>query len=242
MLAASGCAGQGSGVNRRAWRIGDRSIGGCGMKGATAVGTVVEPTIPPLEWTVEVAQLWPPRGQWTEADYFVLPDTNRFVELSGGELVMPPHPTETHQRIVGDVYVMLRSFVEDHHLGTVRLAPLPVRLWPGKIREPDIFFVTQEHSNRIGEQAYGPPDLVVEVLSPGTWRADRHEKFSEYAQAAVREYWMVDPDACTVEVFVLREGAYELLGKWGRGEEAISEMLAGFRVAVDEVLEESTAE
>ncbi len=208
------------------------------MKEAMAFRGGAEKVVEPSELTVEVAQLWPRRGQWTEADYFALPDTNRYIELSEGELIMPPHPTETHQRIVGDVYVMLRSFVEHHHLGTVRLAPLPVRLWLGKIREPDILFVAQEHSDRIGEQVYGPPDLVVEVLSPGTWRADRHEKFSEYAQAGVGEYWMVDPDACTVEVFVLREGAYELLGKWGRGEEAHSEVLAGFRVSLDEVFEE----
>jgi len=208
------------------------------MKEATAFQGEVEDVIEPSELTVEVAQLWPRRGQWTEADYFALPDTNRYIELSEGELIMPPHPTETHQRIVGDVYVMLRSFVQDHHLGTVRLAPLPVRLWPGKIREPDILFVTQEHSDRIGEQVYGPPDLVVEVLSRSTWRADRHEKFSEYALAGISEYWMVDPGARTVEVFVLREGAYELLGKWGTGQEAHSEVLAGFRVALDEMFEE----
>ncbi len=111
-----------------------------------------------------------------------------------------------------------------------------MRLWPGKIREPDILFVAREHSDRIGEQAYGPPDLVVEVLSPGTRRTDRLEKMVEYARAGVREYWIVDPDGQTVEVFVLREGAFELLGKWGGGEEARSEVLAGFRVAVDEAL------
>ncbi len=121
-------------------------------------------------------------------------------------------------------------------MGTVRLGPLPVRLWPGKIREPDILFVAREHSDRIDERVYGPPDLVVEVLSPSTRRADRHEKFYEYAQAGVGEYWMVDPDARTIEVFVLREGAYELLGKWSEGEEARSEVLVGFRVAVDEVI------
>lgn len=205
------------------------------MTEATALRGVVEKVVEPSELMVEVAQLWPRRGQWTEADYFALPDTNRHIELSEGELIMPPHPTETHQRVVLNLVRLLDAFVRARDLGIVRFAPLPVRLWPGKIREPDILFVSEEHADRIAEQAYGPPDLVMEVLSPGTWRADRHEKFSEYAQAGVREYWMVDPDACTVEVFALRKGAYELLGKWGRGEKAHSEVLTGFRVAVDEV-------
>jgi len=198
---------------------------------AKASDSVVE-----AELTVEVAQLWPPRGQWTEADYFALPDTNRFVELSEGELIMPPHPTHTHQQIVGKLYRAIYEFVAEHDLGTVQFGPLPVRLWPGKIREPDILFVAREHSDRIGEKFYGPPDLAVEVLSPATRRTDRLEKTVEYARAGVREYWIVDPHAQTVEVFILREGVYELLGKWGGGEEAHSEVLAGFKVAVDEML------
>ncbi len=202
----------------------------------TASDSMVEEAIQPSELTVEVAQLWPPRGQWTEADYFALPDTNRFVELSEGELVMPPHPTHTHQLIVGRLYRAIYDFVAERGLGIVQIGPLPVRLWPGKIREPDILFVAKEHSDRIGEKVYGLPDLTVEVLSPATRRTDRLEKTVEYAQAGVREYWIVDPHGRTVEVFVLREGAYELLGKWGEGEEARSEVLAGFRVAVDEVI------
>lgn len=185
---------------------------------------------------VEVAQLWPPQGQWTEVDYFALPDSNWLIELSRAELIMPPHPTETHQRIVGLLYRLLHAFLEERDLGTVRFAPLPVRLWPGKIREPDILFVSEEHADRIAEQAYGPPDLVVEVTSPGTWRTDRLEKVMEYAQAGVSEYWIVDPGARTMEVLVLREGAYVVLGKWGVGEGARSEMLEGFEVAVEEVL------
>jgi Uma2 family endonuclease len=202
----------------------------------TASGSGMEEAIQPSELAVEVAQLWPPRGQWTEADYFALPDTNRFIELSEGELVMPPHPTHTHQVIVLELATRMRAFVQKQNLGIIQIGPLPVRLWPGKIREPDILFVAREHSDRIGEQAYGPPDLAVEVLSPGTRRTDRLEKTVEYARAGVREYWIVDPHGRTVEVFILREGAYELLGKWGRGEEARSEVLAGFRMAVDEVL------
>ncbi len=212
------------------------------MKEATTSGSVVKEAVQPAELAVEVAQLWPSQGQWTEADYFALPDTNRFIELSEGELIMPPHPTHTHQQIVGKLYRAMYDFVAERDLGTVQFGPLPVRLWPGKIREPDILFVAREHSDRIGEQAYGPPDLVVEVLSPGTRRTDRLDKTVEYARAGVREYWIVDPHGQAVEVFILREGAYELLGKWDRGEEACSEVLAGFKIAVDEVFVEKPSQ
>ncbi|MDH7485538.1 MAG: Uma2 family endonuclease [Anaerolineae bacterium] len=188
-----------------------------------------------LRLATEIAELWPPHGEWTEADYFALPDTNRLVELSEGELIMPPHPTETHQRVLDELYAAMRAFVREHNLGIIRFAPLPVRLWPGKIREPDILFIAQAHADRIGEQVYGPPDLVVEVLSSGTRRTDRGEKFLEYARAGVSEYWLVDPDAQTIEVFTLEEGVYTLLGKFGPGETARSQLLAGFEVAVDEV-------
>ncbi len=187
------------------------------------------------ELTLEVAQLWPPRGQWTEADYFALPDTNRYIELSEGELIMPPHPTDTHQATVGQMYRHLWDFVEQHNLGTVRFAPLPVRLWLGKIREPDILFVSHEHADRIGEQYYGPPDLLMEVLSASTQCTDRLEKLAEYAQAGIAEYWIVDPEAQTIEVFYLRQDAYILLDKWGVGETAWSALLKGFAIAVGDV-------
>ena len=207
------------------------------MKRAVPSGSSVQDTVESSEWTVEVAQLWPPRGQWAEADYFALPDTNRYTELSEGELIVPPHPTDTHQHIILRLVRVLDGFVTEHDMGTIRFAPLPVRLWPGKIREPDVLFVSREHEDRIGEQVYGPPDLAVEVLSPGTRRTDRLEKSVEYARAGVGEYWIVDPGAQTVEVFVLREGAYELLGKWGRGDAVRSEVLTDFTVPVDEVME-----
>ncbi|MCS7351226.1 MAG: Uma2 family endonuclease [Anaerolineae bacterium] len=117
-----------------------------------------------------------------------------------------------------------------------RIAPLPVRLWPGKIREPNLFFIAKEHTDRIGEQACGVPDLVVEVTSPSTARVDRMEKFQEYARAGVRKYWIVDPEARTVEVYVWQQGAYVLRGRWGPGEAASSELLSGFQVRVEEIV------
>lgn len=188
--------------------------------------------------TTQIVELWPFQGEWNEGDYFALPDTNRLIELSEGALIMPPHPTETHQRVLDVLYAAMRAFVREHDLGVMRFAPLPVRLWPGKVREPDILFVSRAHADRIGEQFYGPPDLVVEILSPGTRRTDRGVKMLEYARAGVDEYWLVDPDAHTIVIYTLDEQVYTLLGQFGAGQVTRSQALSGFEVSVDEVFAE----
>ncbi|MGQ9477634.1 MAG: hypothetical protein ACUVRH_03975 [Candidatus Bipolaricaulia bacterium] len=65
-----------------------------------------------------VAELLPPQGQWTEADYFALPDTNRYVELSEGRLTTPPHPTYAHQEALKRLFLGLNTLVEEKELGT----------------------------------------------------------------------------------------------------------------------------
>lgn len=187
-----------------------------------------------------VAELYPSQGEWTETYYFALPDTNRYVELSEGRIIMPPHPTRSHQIALLELYVCLRTFVEENALGQVLVAPLPVRLWSGKIREPDIFFLSKEHSDRAGEQVYGVPDLVVEVLSSGTEQVDRGEKLFEYARAGVGEYWLVDPGKRRIEVYILKRGVYELEERYGSGEKACSHLLSGFEVEVDKIFQQQS--
>jgi len=182
-----------------------------------------------------IAELFPPQGEWTEGDYFALPDTNRIVELSEGRLIVPPHPTRSHQIAVEQFYLRLYHFVSEKGLGEVHIAPLPVRLWPGKIREPDIFFLSKEHADRAGEKVFGAPDLAVEVLSPATEQTDRGEKFFEYARAGIREYWIIDPEARRIEVYTLRRSVYQLKERYKSGERACSELLSGFEVEVDEI-------
>lgn len=184
-----------------------------------------------------VAELYPPQGEWTETYYFALPDTNRYIELSEGRIIMPPHPTRSHQTALLELYVHLRAFVQERDLGEVQVAPLPVRLWSGKIREPDIFFLSQKHSDRAGEQVYGIPDLVVEVLSSGTEHVDRGEKLFEYARAGIEEYWLIDPEKQRIEVYVLKRGVYELEERYSSGEKACSHLLPGFEVGVDKIFQ-----
>ena len=76
---------------------------------------------------------------------------------------------------------------------------------------------------------------MVEVISPSTRRIDRIEKFVEYAKAGVNEYWIVEPQEKTIEVYVLIEGAYTLFGKYGFGQSVRSKSLLNLEVLVDEV-------
>lgn len=184
----------------------------------------------PREPAAVIAELFPPQGQWTERDYFALPDTNRYMELSEERLIIPPHPTRSHQVAVEELYSRLRAFVRERDLGEVHIAPLPVRLWPGKIRE---FFISKEHADRIGEHVCGVPDLIVEVLSSATRETDRGEKFFEYAKAGVREYWLVDPEKRSLEVYTLRGQVYEPLTL--SGERACSRLPKGFCLRPEEI-------
>ena len=186
--------------------------------------------------TIEILQFFPLQGEWTEEDYFNLPETNHFVELSEGRLIIPDMPGDLHQYVVGELFSILRVFVRQNKLGQVRISPLPVKLWKGKVREPDVLFMSIEHSDRIGEAFWGIPDLAIEVLSKNNVKTDRLDKFSEYAKAGIAEYWIVDPDMQIIEVFVLKDNEYELFGKWGIKDIAHSKLLNGLEIAVEDIM------
>ncbi len=74
--------------------------------------------------TTEIAQLWPPQGQWTETDYFNLPDTNRIIELSEGEIILTPPPSFTHQKVLDNLYSALKAYVQSQKSSVTAFAPL----------------------------------------------------------------------------------------------------------------------
>lgn len=92
--------------------------------------------------------------------------------------------------------------------------------------------VLKAHRDRIKQtRIFGPPDLVVEVASPATTLYDRRKKCDAYAQAGVPEYWIVDPAACTVEILILENGAYRLIGFF-EGEETLVSLVVPEMAAV----------
>ncbi|MBI4770112.1 MAG: Uma2 family endonuclease [Chloroflexi bacterium] len=180
---------------------------------------------------------WPPQGQWTYADYQRLPEDGWRYEVIEGELLMSPAPRTVHQRISIKLSSRMMSFVDARDLGEVYYAPVDVML--GDLAtpvEPDVLFISRERLHIVGEETIdGAPDLIVEILSPSNWLADRRTKFRVYALAGVREYWILDPERRTIEVFLLQGQSYALQGNYGPGEAAPSVVLAGFEVQVAEI-------
>ena len=96
--------------------------------------------------------------------------------------------------------------------------------------------MSNEHLDRITDECWGVPDLVVEILSKSTTETDKKDKFQEYERAGVLEYWIVNPFNQSVEIYALEHGNYSLFGKWGTGEIAKSKLLDGFEVSIDEIM------
>jgi Uma2 family endonuclease len=171
------------------------------------------------------------RRLWTYDEMVAeLPETNLPVELWDGELIMSPTPRPNHQEITFQFARALAGFVEARKLGVVYLSPLDVVLSPRRVVQPDVFFIGRANLGIVGEQIRGVPDLVCEVISPGSWRRDRVEKKELYAQYGVSEYWIIDPESQTIEVLSLAKGVYRVHSRAEFGEMARSKLLAGFEV------------
>jgi len=202
--------------------------------------------LPAKRWAIEsIQEGWTmaelkAKIKFTYEDYKSLPEseTKRY-ELLGGELIMVPSPSTHHQRISGRLWSILRTFVLRRGLGEVFYAPLDVVLGEGEEREvvqPDIIYVSKERSQIIAEEEIrGAPDLVIEIISPGTEDRDRHYKKTLYARHRVREYWIVDPEAKTVEVYALGEKGFELVKAYKADELLKSPLLQGLEVDLKEV-------
>ncbi len=183
----------------------------------------------------ELAELFPHQGAWSEEDYLAL-ETTQLIEYSHGQLEVLTMPTISHQRIVSFLNNLLIAFLGRFMPEAVVLfAPLRVRLWPGKFREPDVVVVLSRQGERMHEQYMDPPDLVMEVVSADYRRLDLEIKRREYAQAGIPEYWIVDPEAAQITVLALQDDHYVVHGVFSRGDTAKSVLLNNFEVVVDEV-------
>jgi len=174
---------------------------------------------------------------YTYSDYCLLPDDQRY-EVIGGELSVVPSPSVIHQKVSGNLLYLFKKHIAETKSGYVFTAPLDVVLSAENVLQPDIIYISGENSQIIGEaNISGPPDLVVEILSPSTAQADYGKKKDLYARYRVKELWVVHPVLQTVEVFVNTKGNFGSPARYDRRTNSVlqSAVFPGQAVDLDEV-------
>lgn len=133
-------------------------------------------------------------------------------QLIENHLVMSPSPTDSHQKVLNRINFLMLTFLEDNPIGEIRIAPYNVHLDAENVFQPDIVFVLADNLSKIHENGlHGAPDLVVELLSPGTSKYDLNQKKDAYERHGVQEYWIVKPTTKEVQGYFLNDGVFELM-------------------------------
>ncbi|MGH8581683.1 MAG: Uma2 family endonuclease [Gammaproteobacteria bacterium] len=181
-----------------------------------------------------------PNIRFTYEDYKSLPESmEKRYELLDGDLLMVPAPTTRHQFVSRNLEFILHSFVRTHGLGSVLYSPIDVVFGTSENREvvqPDVLFISRARASIIAApEIRGAPDLIVEVLSPGTEERDRGYKRHLYGRYGVLEYWIVDTDAESVEVIRAAGTRFDLAMMLGVNDKLTSPLFPGLEVDLHEV-------
>jgi Uma2 family endonuclease len=177
-----------------------------------------------------------PKGL-TYAQFAELPDDGLRYQLVEGEPVVTPSPDSWHQEIAGEIYFRLRLHVDEGNSGEVFVAPLDVVLDERTALQPDVLYVSDARRGILerGRVVIGAPDLVVEVLSPGTLRLDRVRKLELYARFGVPYCWTVDPEARRIEEYASAGDVYRVLGVTAFEDAFRPAALPGFTLRLGEL-------
>lgn len=174
---------------------------------------------------------------WTYDDYAALPDNGSQYEIVAGMLELKPSASTTHQRVSLQILRQLFDSCENEYI--IIAAPMDVILSDQDTRQPDILMVHRTRAHIVQEHAVvGPPDLVIEILSPTSIKRDRTMKLRTYAQFCVPEYWIVDPVHLTIEQYSLVQAgrSYELLNVYTAEEYVESAHIRCVRFKVEDGL------
>jgi Uma2 family endonuclease len=189
----------------------------------------------PQELRDHLLEKYPDQGDWSEERYLAYTDDCRsLIEFTDGCVEVLPMPTDMHQAILLWVYRFLFDLMPG---SKVRVAPLRLRIRPGMFREPDVLLLKDAKDPRGQNRYWIGADLVVEIVSPDKPERDTVEKRRDYAEGNIPEYWIVNPEAESITVLKLADGAYVEHGVFSRGMVADSATLPGFAIDVNAVLD-----
>jgi Uma2 family endonuclease len=174
----------------------------------------------------------------TYEDYCLLPDDGKRYEIIDGELYASSAPNTKHQRVVGQLLVVLYGFVRSSRLGEVFMGRYDTVLSNIDVVQPDLIFISAARAHLITEaNLQGAPDLVVEVLSPSNRGYDETLKRKRYAQFGVVEYWIVDPEEEWLRIHRRPESGLPSVAELRSGDVLTTPLLPGFSLPVELVFD-----
>lgn len=179
--------------------------------------------------------------RWTSADLALLPDDGKRREIIDGELYVSRQPGLYHQLVCGAFHSELRNWSRKHGTGSAVLAPGVISAEDNDVA-PDVVWTSSSRLNAVlgsGGHLYGPPELIVEILSPGApnKRRDREVKLKLYSRRGVTEYWIADWEVQVVEVYRRENAELRLQATLGEADTLETPLLEGFAVRVSELFE-----
>jgi Uma2 family endonuclease len=177
-----------------------------------------------------------PEVRFTYAEYSLLPDDGRRHELMDGDFYVTPAPAPWHQTVSRRLQFELYQQLELKGVALVFNAPIDVILADTTVVQPDLAVVRTPRKSLVsGRGIEGPPDLVVEILSPSNRAHDEVLKKSIYARFGIPEYWVVDPDHGWIWVHRLEQGAYRLIDRFDRASTLRTDQFPEVSVALEPV-------
>jgi Uma2 family endonuclease len=176
--------------------------------------------------------------RFTYEDYLNFPQDGRRHELIDGEHVVTPSPVRRHQELVVRLTAAMEVYLRGRPIGHVFVAPFDVILSDLDVVEPDLLYISNERSEILRDWVHGAPDLVVEILSPGTRKVDEITKRRLYDRVGVKEYWIVDPELDAVKIFHRAEdGTFPRIAELTREAQGLltTPLLPAFSLSLDEL-------
>ena len=174
----------------------------------------------------------------TLREYFETPESVVPQELIYGAIRVAESPAAMHQQLVGALFLTLHDHVTRRQSGDVWLAPLDVVLDPHGplIVQPDLFVILKGGAATVSDKVFGPPDLVIEVLSPRPRIGDTDERVEWFRTHGVRECWLVHQQAARVEVLHFKNNRVWLHTTHSRLEPIASDVLPEFDATLTQIL------
>ncbi|MFD0960035.1 Uma2 family endonuclease [Paenibacillus chungangensis] len=181
---------------------------------------VLEPPV-----TYEMYAEWPDDGQ-------------RYEIVDGIMELMSPRPSTTHQAVSGELAFIIKQSCRKDFL--VFHAPIDVVLSETTVVQPDILMIHRSREHIVTKRGIeGPPDLVIEILSPSSHKRDKLVKRKAYAAHGVAEYWIIDTEARTLEQYQLLEGGrYELNNLFECNDTVTSDKIPCIGFVIEDIFRE----